>query len=43
MRRCIVTYDSNFAEKEQLLDVIPDIMYELKKKSDLLKKQIESK
>jgi len=42
MRRDIVTYDSNFAEKEQLLDVIPDILHELKKKTDLFKKQIDS-
>jgi hypothetical protein len=42
MRRDIVTYDSNFAENEELLDVIPDILSELKKKTDLFKKQIEA-
>jgi len=42
MRRDIVTYESNFAEDEQLLDVIPDILVELRKKTDLFKNQIES-
>ena len=42
MRRDIVTYDSNFAEHEQLIDVIPDILHELKMKTDLFRKQIEA-
>jgi len=42
MRRDIVTYDSNFGEHEQLIDVIPDILHELKTKTDLFRKQIEA-
>lgn len=40
MRRDIVTYDSNFAEKEKLDEMIPDILRELRKKTEKIKKQM---
>ena len=42
MRRDIVTYDSNFAEEEELNEVIPDIVQEFKKKTEQIRRQMES-